>query len=446
MNIHLPRKPFSKIMITTLLAAIYFTTFSHQLDFTDSAYFGSDTWEYQSLAVNLVKGHGFSAFGAFEEFDTYKFNIPEVELVNGEGEKKKRDFKQNTSLFYIYRSPGYGVFLAIVYKAFSISPLIVKNIQLLLLAIIAAYLPWLGMRLWKTTGFFSGLIASPIVIALNYKFSEHILSESIFTFSLFILICVFISFEKHKSIIKAALIGAVIGISLLIKWSLICLPILITLYWLFLSYKDKRLAHINYAIAMVTTTIFIMLPWIIYTNSYPENATMFSYVVNSEGLLDVHNEYVTEGRYAKWKNKESSFYNNDMLEGTKPILRVLNFYKHNPKKFIPILSSKLYWAFSPFPFIRLVLILFVCEQIYSLITRKRLYTTTKTIPPAFTLIFLNFILLISIIHSAVGPSYTNRLTKPVEFLYILIITHCLLSLVIRAIQTMHRPCLKAKRL
>ena len=41
--------------------------------FSDTAYFGGDTLEYQSTAVNFAKGHGIVKIGNIEDFECYEF-------------------------------------------------------------------------------------------------------------------------------------------------------------------------------------------------------------------------------------------------------------------------------------------------------------------------------------------------------------------------------------
>ena len=93
------------------LVILYFCTFWLLSDITDTAFFGGDTWEYQSIAVNFAEGHGIQKFGGMEPFDTYKF----------EKQDKLPDyyssFVADAGQDNFYRTPLYPLFLGIVYKA-----------------------------------------------------------------------------------------------------------------------------------------------------------------------------------------------------------------------------------------------------------------------------------------------------------------------------------------
>src|SRR5262249_21388256 len=66
-------KRMQRVFFFALLASIYYLVWLFVADMKDTAFFGGDTWEYQSMGVNFAKGHGIQKFGAMESFDTYKF-------------------------------------------------------------------------------------------------------------------------------------------------------------------------------------------------------------------------------------------------------------------------------------------------------------------------------------------------------------------------------------
>ena len=66
------------VLFFVLLASIYYLFWGARTDMKDTAFFGSDTWEYQSMGVNFAKGHGIQKFGSLESFKTYNFSFGQI--------------------------------------------------------------------------------------------------------------------------------------------------------------------------------------------------------------------------------------------------------------------------------------------------------------------------------------------------------------------------------
>jgi len=64
---------FWEICVAVVLALIYGYSAFLDLSIPDTAFFGGDTWEYQSIAVNFAEGKGFR-FGGLLPFDAYAFD------------------------------------------------------------------------------------------------------------------------------------------------------------------------------------------------------------------------------------------------------------------------------------------------------------------------------------------------------------------------------------
>ena len=107
---------FSVVLFCIVLFIFYSTSGGKWGTFSDRAYFGGDTWEYQSMAVNWAKGHGLK-FGSIEKFSVYKFD---------QGKEKEyystfiRSGK-NGGFYNYYRTPGYPIFVGVIYKIFGIT-------------------------------------------------------------------------------------------------------------------------------------------------------------------------------------------------------------------------------------------------------------------------------------------------------------------------------------
>jgi len=150
-----------RILFCIILLGLYFLFFIKKSDRIDTAFFGGDTIEYQSMGVNFAKGYGIHKYGGFLKFEEYKFDKIDSTLLTG--------FNSAAGKERFLRTPAYPVFLGVIYKIFGVSPKIAKSIQLLMLSIIVAFLPLIGMYFWKHKGYVCGVIAGAIFITYNFS-------------------------------------------------------------------------------------------------------------------------------------------------------------------------------------------------------------------------------------------------------------------------------------
>lgn len=421
----------SMIVLTAVLAAVYYGTFSRVASFTGYADFGGDIWEYQSMAVNFAKGHGIARFGEVEDFSTYAFETdPDALMARGVVAADREHFLragENGGVVWFYRMPGYHLFLGIIYKIVGISPLIAKHVQLILLAIVAASLPWIGKHYWRTAGFWSGLIASPIVIASNHKFADFLYTESLIAFTAFLIVAAYTFFEVKRTLLWAIIVGFILGLGLLVKNSFVLIPPLLG-FFLFLRWLWTRrasdLAHLS---VIIVTVMFTIAPWSIYASTQSGRLVLLSTQAESI-LLDSHNEYVTDGGWHReWRDNPQSFYHSDGLEGRSALLRVANFYRHHPALLPRLAWEKIIAGFRPFPFLLIGGVLVLGEAILRWWRGKKsvLAVFSGAVPPIFLIIFLDFVLMTVLIH-ADHTVYMSRIVKPMEFLFILFGIHRIL--------------------
>ena len=257
-NLLLEQRNF-KITLTLSLFVIYFVIFSQIANFTNTASLSSDTWSYQSIAVNFAKGHGFHRSGKIEKFEEYKF-------ADNYNPRYFNIFNTYTGIVDVHRNLGYPFFLSVIYKVFGISPLAAKYIQLILLIIVAAFLPWMGYCLWKSSGFFSGLIASPLFIVQNYRISELIMSESLLIFTIFLMVFAYIYFESRKNLTASIILGLTFGISMLVKGTLIFIPFLFFSHLLIRFYKTKDKRIIKNLLITLAFFVLPVIPWTTFVN------------------------------------------------------------------------------------------------------------------------------------------------------------------------------------
>jgi hypothetical protein len=180
-----PDSRLSRRIILWLGIVVYFVAFFSSQKFENSALLWGDEWEYQSMAVNFAKGYGLQIHGGLTNFEDYKFMAGSNDYVANFSKQHQYNF---------YRTPLYPLFVGMIYTVFGVNPYLAKIIQLLLLIFVGAYLPLMAYNFWGRRGFYSGIIATPIFISLNYKFAGSILTEP---FLIFIIFLVIIAKEYH---------------------------------------------------------------------------------------------------------------------------------------------------------------------------------------------------------------------------------------------------------
>ena len=355
-----------KLIFSILLMCFYFIIFSRitRSVFTDTAVVDGDSRDYQSLGVNFAKGHGFPKNGPFEDAKQYKFDSVKDSTV------MKRFMKQlNTNNFY--RTPGYPLFVGIIYKIFGVSPFIVKYIQLLLLIIVAGFLPWIGYHFWQNNGFISGLIASPLYIINNYLTAANILSESLITFSLFLILILYIYSESRKTTFSFGMLGISFGIGLLIKGSLIFIPPLFFLYLGIKYYKTPNKKDLKKILIIFSFFVLTILPWSLYA-SLKTNSFVLLSTQTEKIIMHSNNEDCIDGDWHhEWKNigGEKYFYTHDGMENASSSSRVLNFYNQNINLLPEIMIGKIQRGFASFTSFLLILLLYIVE-FYALLLNK----------------------------------------------------------------------------
>ena len=378
-----------KVISSVALVFTYYIFFTGISNFSDDAFFGGDTWEYQSMAVNFAKGHGIQRFGELENFDEYKFNTTDSSL--------EKQFKAEAGNVDVYRTPGYPLFVGLSYKLFGFHPIYIKKIQLLLLILIATGLAWIGSYFWQKPGLYGGLISGALFMVFHYDMAGSILTEPLITFFIFLTIVAYIYFEIKGSITASIILGITLGIGLLVKGSLVFIPILLLLFLLNMYRKTRnKILFRNMAIISSSMAIAI-LPWSVYASVTTGKMIALS-TQTSEVILDSNNELSTDGSWhPEWRkdvsHKENYFYNNDGMGSSSPFLRAMHFYKLHPNLLFETLKNKLAKGYSSFTFLWILIALFILESAVILIRKNfdLLKTFLFLILPLLTMLFYFFI-------------------------------------------------------
>lgn len=415
------------LAVVFLLSAAYLFS---RYEITDDAFFGGDSWEYQSLGVNLSLGHGMK-FGGIEAFEDYKFSdkspSPEYyercfEKFNGQS---KYDF---------HRAPGYPFFLAFIYKIFGVHPAYVKIIQVLLLALTAAIIPVIGLYYWSTCGVAGGLLSSVLFLFFYCPKPNLIMTESLLTFSVILWALMFIYWEHSPTKSKTFLLGISCLLMLYIKGVTIFLPMIILLY-LAVKFRNKWKKAVVYAFIFITGYFFFSIPWSMYALQ-KSGRFIFVSTQGSGIILDGNNEdSFTHGgwnpRHAiEEKDNTAYLYNRLENKNLSSVEKLFIFLIEYKEKIPLMLKNKLVAGFNK----KSILLSLSGMFLYYLLMLLSAYGEKNSrfaLPalnphgrfPTFPIIFLVNILLITLILFG-----KHRFVMPFSFAFALPATYTLFYL------------------
>ncbi|HTZ11999.1 MAG TPA: hypothetical protein VMD04_06485, partial [Candidatus Margulisiibacteriota bacterium] len=363
----------------------------------DTAFFGWDTSHYQPLGVNLSLGHGYKT-GAIVDFAVYKFDKEPTGSVEFKGRGGFSPFHSHflaDTGYNFFRSPGYPLFLAAVYKICGIHPRVVKILQIILLSACAALMPVITVYYWPGHGLLSGVISAFIFTVFSAPDPAAIHTETLITFGLFILTLLIILWELKASTARTFFLGAAAALNILVKGTNAFLPPLLILY-IFMRARGTR-AKIKLPLTFILGFIICISPWSIYATKI--NRSPILSCTGGTVLLDGNNEdsLSTGGCEAAWHSwdagNEKYLYNR--LRGLRPFQKFLIFIKQNKNSMLGLLKNKLSSAFLH-PFILLAvggLFLYYLRALLFI----RVKEGRKEKIPIFPLIYFANILLITLI-------------------------------------------------
>lgn len=233
----------------------------------------------QTVAVNFAYGHGFPKAGFVENFDIYK-----ISQYDATGDLSY-SFLNNYKGACIYHNPPiYELFIGSIYKFSGINPLLIKQIQLLMLILGISFLPILGYKLAGKFGFWSGLLSAPIVLNRCYSIADHLEPNVMIVLFLLVLMFFFQKTILEEKKYKIVIIGLMLSGIILTQLTLILLPFFVFTYLIYLLIKKpSRKAILSFLILLTTFTIPI-ISWSIYASQHLNNN-----VIKENTFLKVHN-------------------------------------------------------------------------------------------------------------------------------------------------------------
>jgi len=339
--------------------------------FDNYVWFEGDTWEYQSMAVNWAQGKQLMTVGAFGDYQKdYKFR-PAESIFQPQIDYLRQNGKQEGN-FSFYRTPGYILFVGLIYKIFGVSPLMVKQIQLILIAFITAFMPLMGFVFWRKQGLIGGILAGLLYFEEYAKnlaqqtsitYPAQIMTEILIAFWLFIWVWSFIYWQKKTNVFKSLVLGLTTGVSLLIKGSNIFLPILVSGYLMFLGLKKKL--SFNHLLAYILGVVLLITPYSIYATKKAGKFILLS--TQSEAvILGGNNEFALDGQWHREGfrlNDEQTFYGRAEVRNLSLPAKLVTFYRQNSQLFPKMLLNRIASGFYYFKFFHLTLMLMIYYQV-----------------------------------------------------------------------------------
>ncbi|HEY3312284.1 MAG TPA: hypothetical protein VGK00_11650 [Anaerolineales bacterium] len=420
------------VLVFLALAYFYYSFFINRLDTKDTAFFGGDTWEYQSMGVNFAKGHGIQKFGAMEPFDTYKFEkitpLPDY----------YQEFFQDAGSDDFNRTPAYPYFLGLIYTFLGISPHIAKIAQLLLLIIIAAGLPFVGYFYWGIPGFLAGIPAGALYMATDYKLAGLILTEPLIAFSVFFFMLAFMLFEASPRKLTAFVLGLSMGFALLVKGSLVFIPILAIGLLLVKAILHKNKEEWIRLLVVIVATYVTIFPWSAYASRISGDFVLLSTQGTNQILAD-NNELCIDGDWhQEWVKNPAAFYYNDGIDKSHALQKVVNFYVHNPELFPRCMYAKFRKGYKALMFMWIFLGFLALDLLARFLGRlaksKSIFFTVwqlkPWVPASMWIAALNFLLVTLVFHAESAPGITpSRLVAPMDFIWVFLCCFAFINII-----------------
>lgn len=348
-------KAFQKAMtchkeLIFLILFVVFTNYiyiRHNHKFSNNVVLNGDEWEYHSLAVNLAYGHGYRSV-QLEEFEKYKFLMIKGNI------RCESTYKRfiRPSEYDFDRTPGYPMFLALIYGIFGVHPFIVKIFQTIIMAASYAFMPVIGSYYWGWKGTVTGIISSLISAKWFTHDPTRILTEPLTLFNL-VLIALSITYCEEKfTFTRGLILGLLCSSAVLMKG--INLPISIFLFFYLIVKSFTARAGIIPLTSYFLGVIFFILPWTLFISRETGSFVFLSTQLRVE-LLDSYNEesIVTGRSETAWrilrKNDKGHFFHRiskkkyRTLEGTLESIRT--FLEQNMDKIPSMIATRFRNAF-----------------------------------------------------------------------------------------------------
>lgn len=355
--------------------------------------FPTDFIEYHLPAANLALNGVFPYFGFLDDYQAYK--LCETEFPND----YHKILLSAPAIVFPSKPPVYSFFLGIFYKYFGYRPQTYFYLNyfilslLLFLAIVGCYLLYHNKSVLPIIGTILLMIfVQTRLSALSAELLTSFIAFAVFIVSIFAF--------KQKSFFLHLLSGALFSLLLLTKGIFVFALFFMLSFYAFVLLNNKMVSDIKNLLFFVLGGLLVALPWWIHINMSIQNDLKnrnafhqvlkfaapklmfdsrdeifqadgnyridviqnlmlfhqyqhaiendFVFITNQLGeynILNVHNEYCTDGDFhPEWRIIYSSFYNKH-LEKSKNV-KLLLFYIQKPLLGVKITVAKLINSFD----------------------------------------------------------------------------------------------------
>jgi len=375
---------------------------------------GFDEIDYQLIAVNILDGYGITTH--FNEDETrYKMNVKKSVLVQQSIHLEFfKDRLRKGNNVATWRPPGYPLFVYLIYKFVGVSPLYVKFIQVVLIALAASFMPLIGFLYWGKTGIISGVVASVAFIHFYTPNPTFILSENLYVFLFAVWILLFSIWDKMRRIFITALLGIILGLALLVKGSCIFIAFLFPAY-LFFRLK-RRESIFKHVFVFVLCVAVMIAPWSIFSSIKTHQLVLLCTQQGHDLLAGNNEESIKTGEYTpSWMIKNPDNLYKRLKEKNFSRIKMLATFLRQYYKNIPqLLVHKLKAGFQRIVFILLAMFSYYAVTFYF----KQTHCYRDIQIPIFPLMFFINILLITLILYGM-----ERLVEPFVYSFLIPATY-----------------------
>ncbi len=324
-----------------LTGILYMTTFNY----SDKVWLGGDSWEYQSLAVNLVYGQGFPIEGG--KVDSSKYQMYTNSIPFSQSWKEFYGHKSGPSF---YRNPVYPLFIASVYKTFSASPKTLRIIQFMLLIIAGSLIPYIGYKLSGEKVMLPGIFAYLIFLVADHRYAFEVMAEAIIVPYVILLVLSQLLLRYNTRKFHAICFGVLLGFGPLVKNYFLPLFLLLMLFFIFRFIASKAENRKNLMLIVVSALLTIA-PWTFFANYQnqkhnPHAGPIFITTQGEDVLLGSNNEFAADGEWhPEWHANGNSYYNQPNIKNTGGVIMAACFYATHPEFIAKIIPAKLIKGF-----------------------------------------------------------------------------------------------------
>lgn len=151
------RVPDTLVFIgSVILTIFYLFNYADRSAFPDTAFFGGDEYEYHTMGVNTAIGYGINKQAFYRPFEFYRFDANAEKRYPNLKKSLVEKGKRTDRILNILRTPGYPLFLGLIYSVHGVHPRIAKQVQFLFMMVIAGFLPYVGYRFLGLPGLVGG--------------------------------------------------------------------------------------------------------------------------------------------------------------------------------------------------------------------------------------------------------------------------------------------------